>query len=82
MSIKPKHYRRKGQVTAIQYEGTVESAIACGLKEEHLSHRRYVDTANGMQWVTKGDWVTTEEIGLRGVYGSSQFHLKFEAVEE
>ncbi len=84
MSLGPKRYRRTGYVTAIQYEGTVESAIACDLKEEGFTYRRYVDSAHGRLWVTKGDWITTEEARphLRCVFSSIHFHAQFEEVDK
>jgi hypothetical protein len=51
---------------AIQYDGTVESAIACGLREDRpgsLMRRVIIDTLEGPLCVNPGDWILT---GVRG----------------
>ncbi len=83
MTHPPKRYRRApSYVTAIQYDGTVESAIACGLKENPITYRRYVDGPHDREWVDKGDWIVTDELDHKHVVDPNTFSQRYVEDEE
>ncbi len=66
---------------AFQYDGTLESAVACGLQEDSLSRRKHVDTVTGhRQFVDKGDWIVVNKFGKQ-VVKDIVFHSRFEQCE-
>ncbi len=77
-TFRPKHYL----VTAVEYDGTVESAIACRLQGHPTAHRPYIDTAAGSRcFVNPGDWVVADGSGFRTTYTPTAFWAQFEEVE-
>jgi len=68
---------------ALQYDGTVESAIALGLQENPISLRRYLDDdAGNRHWVNKGYWVVSDEDGRRWVLSEVEFVKFYQMAEE
>ena len=72
------YVRRAQPVSAIQYDGSAESAQACGLVQPYATcaGMRGIFTQGGFHMVVPGEWV----VDGREVMSDAEFHRDYEEV--
>lgn len=75
--------KRPVVIEAVQYDGTAESAAACGLVERHPTpHDRGIQTLEGFMHASPGDWIITGVKGERYPCKPDVFAATYEPAED